>query len=874
MRQILINSNGAVIARMPRSAVARGEVLVRTKYSLVSAGTEIASLVSDDEALASPDAPRPKARLDLAVRYLGKAAKNPKRAIQRIKEIAAGRLGGKVLAEPVSMAGLSWHKKAPRQQQVSDGVLHIFTDSSPSLYQAMTDDFSIPKGHAVALKLRGEVEAGSVRIGILAENAGQVEKGWIDAMTFETGPFDEYVVFDTVGASDVALVIANTGSGTENRLRLEDVRVSLIPPAEDGSLHNEMSQQGWNVGYSLAGEVISVGEGVTDIVPGDHVACAGAGQANHAEFVSVKSNLACKVPKGCDIRWAATTTVGAIALQGVRRAAPQLGETIAVLGLGLIGQITALLLKASGCTTLGMDLDKDRVARAVSSGMEVGSANPGVFARLVLDHTGGRGADCTIIVAATKSSEVTNLALEITRPKGKIVLVGDVGLDLDRAPFYRKELDLLMSTSYGPGRYDRAYEHDGIDYPFSHVRWSAKRNMRSYMELIALGRVDVGPLIDRIVAIAYAPHVYKELAKSTGKKPLGVLIHYPKEEGAGAVPRDETAITLRGHRKPVSGHINYALVGVGAFGVSLLVPQMEKCKGRFFLKAVVSRDTTRGGNFARSQRIEVLATELRPVLENPDIHLTIIATRHDRHAAEVTASLKAGKHVFVEKPLALTWEELDTVAKTYENLDAPPLLMVGFNRRFSAAIRKLKEAIADRTSPLIINYRLNGGYIPPDNWIQGPEGGGRNIGEACHMYNIFRFLVGCPVRSIEATSIDPDGTAYLRNDNFCACMSYEDGSIGNLVYTALGPKDGLSKERIEVFVDGQAYVIDDYKSLLRIGDAEPLWESDIPDKGHFEELKRFGDAIAGGGLSPIPFDEIVETTATALYIEDRLMGKK
>ena len=304
----------------------------------------------------------------------------------------------------------------------------------------------------------------------------------------------------------------------------------------------------------------------------------------------------------------------------------------------------------------------------------------------------------------------------------------------------------------------------------------------------------------------------------------------------------------------------------------MLVPQMDKLSDRFFLRGVVSRDATRGGNFARSRNLQVLASDYEEVLADPAIELLVIATRHHEHATQVAGALAAGKHVFVEKPLALDWEQLDLVRDAYESRSGDALLMVGFNRRFSPAVTALRDKLSQRRSPMIIHYRLNGGYIPADSWIQDARGGGRNLGEACHMYDVFRALVGAPVSSISARSIDPGTLPYLRNDNYVANLTFEDGSVANLVYTALGPKQGLAKERMEVFCDGNAFILDDYTSLQQAGQSQPLWRGDV-DKGHFEELRLFAEAIASGGESPIPFAEIVETTAVSLHIEDHLHGR-
>jgi predicted dehydrogenase/threonine dehydrogenase-like Zn-dependent dehydrogenase len=635
---------------------------------------------------------------------------------------------------------------------------------------------------------------------------------------------------------------------------------------------SDLNDRGWNVGYSVAGEVVAVGAGIADLAVGDLVACAGAGQANHADYVLVRRNLVCRIPAGCSTLAAASATVGSIALQGVRRASAQLGDVACVLGLGLIGQLTVQLLKAAGCRVIGLDLAADRVDRALALGLDEGASDPETLLRLIRNATGAHGADMTLMTAATRSDAVVNLAMNATRAKGRVVIVGDVGLNVAREVFYQKEIDLLMSTSYGPGRYDVRYEQEGIDYPYGYVRWTLNRNMQAYLELVGRDSVKVDPLIDRIVSVEEAPQVYAELAKSEASLPIGVVIRYPADATSSVDAPDATRIAIRGHRAIRGSPIKWALVGAGSFGTGMLVPQFQRLSNEFFLQAVVSRNGSRGGNFAREHRVPVFASRYEDVLEDPDIQLVVIATRHDDHAAKVVQAIEAGKHVFVEKPLAIDWRQLAAVADAFTRSSQTPVVMVGFNRRFSPAIAAIREAVAGRRSPLLIDYRLNAGYLPPTHWVQTGEGGGRNIGEACHMYDVFRSLAAAPVRGATAQSIDPNGTAYLRNDNFCATATYEDGTVAALSYTAMGPK-ALAKERIEVFCDGESYLVDDFKRLTRASDGTVLWDSREADKGHADEIAALARALVSGD-PPIPFDEIVETTALSLQIEDLLFGRE
>jgi len=853
------------VARMPRPALTHGRVLVRARYSLISAGTELAALMPADQGATTStiDLRNPSAALEL----LGKALRDPRKATKRVGALVRVR-AAKLLPPPtpvspvsVKVGGLTWTSSGAAVLETRpDGSLHLDRDTAPNGYQALSQRVDVPAGHAVAIRIRGNVEKVPVLVGVLNEDGSK----WVGTAAVGPGPVDDVLVFSG-GEPAVTVVLANTEQEPGGPVALTELELEMIPPSADGGPASDLDHQGWNVGYSLAGEVVAVAPDVTDLRPGDVVACAGAGYANHAELVSVPRNLVCKVPAGCSIKAAATATVGAIALQGVRRAAPQLGDRTCVIGLGLIGQITAQLLAASGCTVLGFDLDAKRVERARANGLDRAISDRSELDRAILETTAGQGVDQTIITAGSKSNEIVNLAMEITRRKGKVVVVGDVGLGVERAVFYRKEIDLLISTSYGPGRYDRTYEEEGIDYPYGYVRWTLNRNMQAYLEQAATGHIDIESLIDRVYPVTDATSAYESLL-AQGERPIGVLIEYGEETKAD----EPGSIAVRGAARARREQIRFALVGAGAFGTSMLLPKL-KADGRFFLQAVVSRDAVRGGNLARTERAPVLASDLSEVIDSPDIDLLVIATRHREHAAQVVAGLDAGKNVFVEKPLALSWEELRQVAESHDRRSDGPVLMVGYNRRFSPALQALAGALNDRTSPLVVTYRVNAGYLPLDHWTQGPDGGGRNLGEACHMYDVFRFLVGGPVESITANAIDPTSGVYLSSDNFVATLTYEDGSVCNLVYTALGPKEGLPKERIEVFAGGQAYLLDDFHRLERCGDSTVLWSGET-DKGHAEEIRLLGQALSAGDSDPISYDELLETSVVSLAVEDMIRG--
>lgn len=875
MRQILLSGGNALVARVPRPAVAAGHILVRVRYSLVSTGTETAALRPLSAGSAGTTTGERVADLSNRARvHLSKAVRDPRKAARKLRELAATALRQhmpevKLGPTPslVELGSVQWHATGPGRVSKSADTVVITTDASDASYQAMSDSLEVPEGHLLRVNLKGCVERGAVAVGLLNHD----QSAWLGTHRLEEGDIDEALHFDPAGSPKVFLVISNVASKVTNRFVLLSSTVTGVPPDGSGLPVSEMGQIGWNVGYSAAGDVVAVGEGVSDIATGDVVACCGAGIANHADYILAPRNLMCRVPKDCPVDLAATATVGSIALQGVRRAQPQLGETVAVIGLGLIGMITVQLARASGARVIGIDLDSQRAERALAAGAYATTTDAAEFQRFVRNATAGHGADQTIITAASKSHALINLAMEITRRRGCVVLVGDVGLKPERAAFYQKEIDLLMSTSYGPGRYDADYEQRGRDYPLAYVRWTLNRNMQAYLDAIATRSIDIRPLIDRVSTIDQAPQLYRDLVE--GKSPpLAVLFAYPDDTRSLPDAPDAPLVTLRGSRKAQKDRINYALVGAGGFGTAMLVPQMEKRKDRFFLKAVVSRDAVRGGNFARSKGVELLATEMETILERDDVDLVVIATRHNQHARQVIRALESGKHVFVEKPLALSWDELDDARQAHDATGGQSALMVGFNRRFAPAVQTLAKALENRVSPLIIQYRLNAGYLPGNHWTQGPEGGGRNIGEACHMYDAMRFLAGAPVVDIHAVTIDPQGTAYFRNDNFIASLRYADGSIATLTYSAMGPKEGMPKERVEVLCDGEGFIIDDYRTLTRCSDGAILWHGAV-DKGHQEELSRFGDAIANGTTLPIAADELFETSAVALHIEDLIMGR-
>jgi len=616
-------------------------------------------------------------------------------------------------------------------------------------------------------------------------------------------------------------------------------------------------------GYSGAGVVIEVGEGVDEFAPGDRVACAGAQCAYHAEIVRVPQNLVVRIPDSVGFDVASSVALGAIALQGIRRAQPTLGETFVVIGLGILGQITVQLLRANGCRVIGVDLDRSRLALAARHGMGWGvHPDDNDDVQQVARITGGSGADGVIVTAASPSDAVVSTAFRMCRKKARVVLVGDVGLNLQRADFYAKELDFLISTSYGPGRYDAHYEESGLDYPLAYVRWTEGRNMAEYLRLIADGALELRPLVAAVYPIDAVDAAYRSLQVGVDK-PLMVLLSYP--------PRPDSA-PYRTALKPavasVAGRvINIGLIGAGSFAKGMHLPNLAEMRSDFRLRAVASRTGHNATATGKRFGADYATTDYREVLADRDIDAVIVATRHDTHGRIALEALHAGKHVLLEKPLALTEDELRAIEDFYAGAKGPqPVLLTGFNRRFSPYARRIAAHVAGRSNPMILNYRMNAGYIPLDHWVHGPEGGGRNRGEACHIYDLFTFLTGAQVRDVQARAIAPTTGYYTSSDNFVATLSFADGSLATLTYTALGAP-GYSKERLDLFVDGTVISLEDYRSLIIAGGKEKPFMTRTADKGQKEELLAFAQAIKGQGEWPIPLWQQLQATRISFAID-------
>ena len=611
------------------------------------------------------------------------------------------------------------------------------------------------------------------------------------------------------------------------------------------------------MGYSNVGEVVEVGEGIDDLRVGDRVLSNG----HHAEFVCVPRHLCAPVPDTVEDAAAAFGVLGAIALQGIRLIEPTLGETVVVTGLGLIGLLAVQLLRANGCRVIGIDPDPAKLDLAASFGAELVRLDRGADPVAEADRlTRGIGVDAVLITASTRSDEVIHQAATMCRKRGRIVLVGVIGLDLRRADFYEKELTFQVSCSYGPGRYDVDYEARGRDYPLPFVRWTENRNLEAVLELMASGSLGVDALITARHPVAEAGRAYDLLLDDPGA--LGVLLEYPEEARDGA----RTVVM----RPPETGTPGAASGVVGAIGAGnyagrVLLPAFKDAGAR--LRTVVSSQGRSGAHVAQRLGFEVNATEVAAVLDDPEIDVVVIGTRHDSHARLTAAALRAGKHVFVEKPMAMTLGELEEIAEARAEALAGGKggrVMVGFNRRFAPLMRSLKAEVDRSGAPLALVYTCNAGAIPADSWVHDPDaGGGRILGEACHFIDIARFLVGRPLVGGSAEVLD-DGAGL--GDTASLSLRFEGGSIATIHYFANGDRS-FPKERVEVFQGGRVLVLDNFRSVKGFG-AGLRGRSWRQDKGQSDAVRAFLEAVRGGGADPIPFEELIEVTRLTVELAE------
>ncbi len=628
-------------------------------------------------------------------------------------------------------------------------------------------------------------------------------------------------------------------------------------------------------GYSSAGTVIAVGEGVVDLQPGDRVSCAGAGFAVHSEVACVPRLLVARIPARASsadevpFDEAAFATLGAVALHGIRTSDVKLGDLVAVIGLGLLGQLTVQLLKAAGCRVLGMDIDPSRADLARQMGAEAAANSASAFRELCVEISQGAGVDSVLIAAETSSSDPVNLAGAIARDRAVVVAVGTVGMDIERKAYYEKELDFRISRSYGPGRYDAAYEQKGRDYPIGYVRWTETRNMEAFVQFLAVKKVDVGALITHRFSIERAQSAYDLITGKSREPFLGVVIQYSQIADESRAPAfiPERATDASHSQSSLSG-VSVGLLGAGVFAAGTLVPAM-KTSAATTLVAVCAATGSHAQHVERKFGFRSCTTDDVQLMHDPAVNAVVIATRHHLHARQVLAALAAGKHVFCEKPLCLLEEELSSIADAYLGiaLSQRPVLMVGFNRRFAPMTTRMKSFLAPISEPLALHYRINAGHLPPDHWVNDREqGGGRILGEVCHFVDLLMFLAGSPIIEVEARAIG--NSARYSGDNVLISLRFGNGSEGTISYLANGDR-AFSKERIEVFGGGSTAVLEDFRrlELVRGGRKETISSRWRQDKGHRSEWGAFAQAVQRRNEGPIPFDELVCSTLATLRVD-------
>ncbi|HEX7312862.1 MAG TPA: bi-domain-containing oxidoreductase [Pyrinomonadaceae bacterium] len=618
------------------------------------------------------------------------------------------------------------------------------------------------------------------------------------------------------------------------------------------------------LGYSAAGVVVEVGEGVTEFRAGDRVACAGTGYAAHAELLSVPKNLCARLPEGVDFETGAFATLGAIALQGVRLAEPTLGESVVVIGLGLIGQLAAQLLKANGCRVFGVDLDASKVELAKSLGADDGCVAGDDVKQAVLKWSRGRGADAVLLTAATQSDEPVELAGEISRLRGRVVAVGLVGMNVPRSTYFQRELTLRVSMSYGPGRYDPEYEERGHDYPLPYVRWTEGRNLEAFLDLAAAGALKTAPLVTHRFPVEEGARAYQLISGDTGEPYLAVLINY------------DTARELeRNVRNPSSNfklgisnsQVRIGMIGAGDYARRMLLPHLKTEGVEFVSIATASGVTARdmGGRYGFARFV----SGADEVLSDENVNLLVVATRHDTHAELARRGLERGIDVFVEKPLALDDEELDALLEAAAR--SRGRLTVGFNRRFSPHARQAKEFFKDRRAPLSILYRVNAGRVPRTHWTQDArEGGGRIRGEVCHFVDFMQYVTGSHVRKVYAEPVSSDDRESVDDDSVFITLKFADGSNGTIAYLAEGDR-ALPKERVELFGAGRAFVVEDFRAVAQyVAGRETRASLRAQDKGQREEVRAVCAALRDGAPAPIPLADLVNNTRATFRILDSL----
>ncbi|HSB89618.1 MAG TPA: bi-domain-containing oxidoreductase [Anaerolineales bacterium] len=637
------------------------------------------------------------------------------------------------------------------------------------------------------------------------------------------------------------------------RQTLDKVRKEGLLPAID-AVRSRLDEP-MALGYASAGTIVEVGDGVDAFRPGDRVACAGGGHAVHGEFAVVPVNLLARLPENVSFESGTFATLGAIALHALRLGRLQLGERVAVIGLGLLGLLTAGLARAAGAVVLGIDLDEGRVRLARALGA---MAHTRAEAEAAAEAaSGGLGFDLVVICADGPSNDPVTLAAALARDRARVVAVGAVGLDLPRKAYYEKELEFIVSRSYGPGRYDPSYEEDGRDYPLGYVRWTEGRNLQAVVDLMGQGRLDVGPLISHRFPIERAEDAYARLRRG-GPEVLGVLLTYPADVTLPTATDRFIALPS----KPLSNQaVRLGVLGAGNFATVVALPALRRLSGVEFV-GVAAASGLSASHAGSRFGFRYATTDEAKILSDPEVNTLAIFTRHHLHARQTIAGLRAGKHVFCEKPLALTTDELGDVAGALEG--ASSLLTVGFNRRFAPLAIRLQEFVKGVGAPLAMVYRVNAGPLPADHWLRDPEqGGGRLVGEVGHFIDLMTFLAGSPPVRVEARGMEAASPAL--EDSLLVTVRFADGSLGSIAYLATGDRS-FEKERLEVFGGGRVAVLEDFRRLETWeGGRSRKWTSPMrQDKGHGAMWAAFVEAIRRGGPPPIPYADLIAVSQATI----------
>jgi predicted dehydrogenase/threonine dehydrogenase-like Zn-dependent dehydrogenase len=673
------------------------------------------------------------------------------------------------------------------------------------------------------------------------------------------------LIYSTISVGTEMSTVKGTGKSILKRA-LDDPKKAL-------QVLDILKSQGWKsaqnkvagateklsaMGYSISGIVVEVGEGVHGFTIGDEVSAGGSGFALHAEYVVVPINLVVKVPTGLDLKKASTGTVGSIALHGVRRADLRLGEYAVVVGTGLLGLMALQILKASGVKVACTDINNKRLelAKAFGADLIINSTEEDPV-NAVQNWTEGFGADAVLFMATTHKDEPLSQAFRMCRKKGRVVLVGVSGMHINRDDIYRDEIDLMISSSYGPGRYDDNYELKGQDYPYAYVRWTENRNIAAYLNLVNEGKINLDPLSPKVYPIDDAEHAYKQIEID----PEGhVLTFLSFESIASYEPR--TAFVTSATKASHNGKIRIGLIGAGGFATNTLLPIIHKHTDKFQLISIQNSSGAKALNAAKLFKAEKVVSKPEEIFSDPDINLVMVCTRHNSHAKLVLEGLKNDKHVFVEKPLATKLHELDYIKQFYkeEHGKNKPILMVGFNRRFSQYAGEIKSKLANRSSPILLRYRMNAGYVPYDSWIH--EDGGRIIGEACHIIDLMLYLTDSEVTDYAVSSFNPNKGRFKASDNRSISLTFKDGSVAVIDYFSCGSKEA-SKEYLEVHFDNKTIFMDDYKLIKGYGVKVKELKSALPAKGHEEEWIALHNSLMTGSW-PIPLESLIHTTRISI----------